>query len=130
MDFKDSPGRTAAHEPDDAREGHPRPASGLGKFVGIPPAAGERRQVDGQLGDVRGHDRGRWRVLEGELHQRILCGHRRNRKHAHEDRHRAVGIGEGAETNAKPQARRQGGRVQDQKRPPRPVAHLVGPPAS
>ncbi|HEV3344122.1 MAG TPA: hypothetical protein VG125_27350 [Pirellulales bacterium] len=74
MDLK---GRTAAREPDDARQGHSRPASGFGKFVGIAPAPGERRQVDRQLGDIRGHHRSRGRVREREFHQRILGGHRR-----------------------------------------------------
>src|SRR6267378_2341928 len=101
-DFQGSPGGTPTDEPDYAGENHACPTSSLEEFVGVSPAADKCRQVDSQLSDVRCHYRGRGHAFEGELHQHILGRHGGDPKHAREDRHRTVGIGEGAKTDTDP----------------------------
>ena len=65
LDFQGSPGGTADNEPDDAGEGHACTASGLGEFVGVSAAAGERYQIDSQLSNVRRHYGSGWRAFQG-----------------------------------------------------------------
>src|SRR5439155_17260717 len=55
LDFQCGPGGTTADEPDYAWEGHACATPGFGEFIGISAAAGERRQIDSQLSDVRCH---------------------------------------------------------------------------
>jgi hypothetical protein len=61
---------------------------------------------------------------ESEPYQRILGGHRRDREHAHKNRHRTLGVGERAELDCKSQAARQKGSVEDQQTSPRRIRRL------
>jgi len=59
---------------------------------------------------------------QGELRQRVLCGHRRDSEHTYEHRHRAVRIGEGSLHDPESETRGQEGGLQDEERLPRFVA--------
>src|ERR1700750_790711 len=122
MEFKQRASHTAADESNDARKGDADATPGAGEFVGLPPPASERDQIDRQLRDVRSQHRGRGRSRQRELYQRILGSHCRDREHAHEYRYRAISISEWTEAHTKSQETRKEDRMQTQPRPPGPQA--------
>src|SRR5205807_1096927 len=94
---------TAGSEPDDAGESHACTASRFGEFLRISLAASEHRKIESQLSDVRRHYRGRWRVLQSELHQYILGRHGGDAEHSREHGCRTVGIGKGTKPDTDPE---------------------------